>query len=91
MRLKELREMPVTELEERVRELTKELFDLRLQAAVESPDNTGRVTAIRQEIARSKTIIREAELAEQGKREKREKILYRKKRRRRLVQSTKKR
>lgn len=87
MNLQEIRETPVNELKERVKELKRELFDLRVQSAVEAPDSTGRVAAIRTEIARALTVIREQELAEAGKRSRRDRILYRKKRRSRQVKS----
>ncbi len=87
MNLQEIRETPVNELKERIKELKKEMFDLRVQSAVESPDNTGRLAAIRIEVARAKTVVREQELKEAGKRSRRDRILYRKKRRNRQVKN----
>jgi len=55
------------ELEDRMLELSKEQFNLRFQQATGQLVNTARVTAVRKEIAKIKTVIgerkREAEAA----------------------------
>jgi len=62
----ELRELDETELENKLVEARKELFNLRFQAATGRLDNNSRVTQVRREIARLMTVQRahEIELAE---------------------------
>ena len=60
--LEKIREMSVSELEARLAELKKELFNLRFQHAINQLDNPMRLKAVKKEIAVIKTIIRENEL-----------------------------
>jgi len=62
----ELRELDETELENKLLEARKELFNLRFQAATGRLDNNSRVMQVRREIARLMTVQRahEIELAE---------------------------
>jgi large subunit ribosomal protein L29 len=62
----ELRELDDTELENKLVEARKELFNLRFQAATGRLDNNARVTQVRRDIARVLTVqrAREYELAE---------------------------
>ncbi len=62
----ELRELDETELENKLVEARKELFNLRFQAATGRLDNNSRVSQVRREIARLMTVQRahEIELAE---------------------------
>jgi large subunit ribosomal protein L29 len=55
----ELREMSVENLESRLAELTEERFRLRFRSATESIENPMRFRAIRRDIARIRTILRE--------------------------------
>ena len=55
----ELREMSQENLESRLAELTEERFRLRFRSATESIENPMRFRAIRREIARIQTILRE--------------------------------
>jgi large subunit ribosomal protein L29 len=55
----ELREMSVDNLRSRLDELTEERFRLRFRSATESIENPMRFRAIRREIARIKTILKE--------------------------------
>jgi large subunit ribosomal protein L29 len=55
----ELREMSQENLESRLAELTEERFRLRFRSATESIENPMRVRAIRREIARIQTILKE--------------------------------
>jgi large subunit ribosomal protein L29 len=55
----ELREMSQENLEGRLSELTEERFRLRFRSATESIENPMRFRAIRREIARIQTILRE--------------------------------
>ena len=58
----ELRHLSAEELTGKVREMKEELFNLRFQAATGQLESHGRLSAVRKEIARVYTIIREREL-----------------------------
>ncbi|MGA3216814.1 MAG: 50S ribosomal protein L29 [Acidimicrobiales bacterium] len=62
----EIRELDDEELENRLIEARKELFNLRFQAATGRLDNNSRVVEVRRDIARLLTVqrAREIELAE---------------------------
>ncbi len=64
--LDKIREMSVAELEARVAELKKELFNLRFQHAINQLDNPMRLKAVKKEIAVIKTVLRENELKAQA-------------------------
>jgi large subunit ribosomal protein L29 len=55
----ELRDMSVEDLESRLTELTEERFRLRFRSATESIENPMRFRAIRRDIARIRTILKE--------------------------------
>ena len=61
MKAKELRAMSVADLEAKVSELKKDLFFLRMQHATNQLDNPVKIAAVKKDIARIKTIIRENE------------------------------
>ena len=56
------RDMQSDEIEQKARELTEELFNLRLQLAMGVAKNPARVSRARRELARAKTVLREREL-----------------------------
>ena len=58
----ELRQLTAEELTNKVREMKEKLFNLRFQAATGQLESHGRLSAVRKEIARVYTIIREREL-----------------------------
>ena len=60
--IESLRAMATEELTNKVRESKEELFNLRFQAATGQLESHGRLTAVRKEIARIYTVIREREL-----------------------------
>lgn len=62
MKVKEVRDLSTGELQEKVNELKKELFNLRFQHATNQLENPLRITAVKKTIARVKTVIREREL-----------------------------
>ena len=62
MKAKELREMTDVELNKQLKDLKAELFNLRFQHAINQLDNPIRIEAVKKDIARVKTIIRENEL-----------------------------
>jgi large subunit ribosomal protein L29 len=59
----ELRELPASELEQRLDEIKEELFNLRFQNATGQLDNYKRLGDLRKDVARIKTILRQRELA----------------------------
>lgn len=58
----ELRNLNQEELVARLREAKEELFNLRFQGATGQLENHGRLRAVRKDIARLYTIMREREL-----------------------------
>jgi len=56
------REMQSDELEHKAKELTEELFNLRLQLAMGVAKNPARVGQAKRDLARVKTVLREREL-----------------------------
>ena len=64
MKASEIRNLSVQELNEKLSDLKSELFNLRFQHAINQLENPMRLRAVKKDIARVKTIIREKELAE---------------------------
>ena len=62
MKAKELKNLSVEELTKKLNELKKDLFMLRMQHATNHLDNPVKISAVRRDIARVKTVIREKEL-----------------------------
>ncbi len=62
----ELRELEIDELATKLKEAKEELFNLRFQAATCQLESHGRLFAVRKEIARIYTIMRERELGISG-------------------------
>ncbi len=62
MKIKEVRQLSEAELNNKLSELKAELFNLRFQLATGQLDNPLRIKAVRKDIARVKTIVREREL-----------------------------
>ena len=59
MKASEIRDMTAQELENKLVDLKKELFALRFQHTVNQLDNPARLMAVKKDIARIKTIMRE--------------------------------
>lgn len=59
MKARQYREMSPDELEGRLEELEKHLFDLRSQAVTEKLENSRAIINTRRDIARVKTVMRE--------------------------------
>ena len=59
MKANEIRQMSVDDVRTRLEELVKERFNLRFRSATESIENPMRFRAIRRDIARLQTILRE--------------------------------
>ncbi len=58
----ELRALSIEELQLKLKESKEELFNLRFQGATGQLESHGRLTAVRKEIARIYTVVREREL-----------------------------
>jgi large subunit ribosomal protein L29 len=63
MKATELRKLSVSELNDKLKELKDELFKLRFQQAINQLDNPMRISAVKKDIARVLTILKETELA----------------------------
>ena len=61
--IKEVRGLSVEKLEEKLQDLKKDLFMLRMQHATNQLDNPLQIAAVKKDIARIKTIIREKTIA----------------------------
>ena len=59
--IKEIRGLSVEDLNKKLNELKKDLFMLRMQHATNQLDNPLQIAAVKKDIARIKTIIREKE------------------------------
>ena len=59
--IKEIRTLSVADLEKKLDGLKKDLFMLRMQHATNQLDNPMQIAAVKKDIARIKTIIREKE------------------------------
>ena len=59
MTAKELRDLTPSELELKLKDLKEELFNLRFQLAINQLENPMRITAVKREIARVSTVMRE--------------------------------
>ena len=62
MKAGEIRNLSAAELDAKLAELKDELFKLRFQQAVNQLDNPMRISAVKKDIARIKTIQRDIEL-----------------------------
>ena len=61
MKASEIRKMTPEQLNEKLTSLKKDLFFLRMQHATNQLDNPVKIAAVKKDIARIKTIIREKE------------------------------
>jgi large subunit ribosomal protein L29 len=62
MKATEIKELSISELEEKLKQLKSELFNLRFQNAINQLDNPMRISTVKKDIARIKTVMRENEL-----------------------------
>lgn len=62
MKSSEIRNLSNQELQKKLDEFKSELFNLRFQLAINQLQNPMRIKAVKKDIARIKTIIREREL-----------------------------
>ena len=59
MKATEIRSLSVSELEAKLVDLKKDLFMLRMQHATNHLDNPNKISAVRRDIARVKTVLHE--------------------------------
>ncbi|MCL2082826.1 MAG: 50S ribosomal protein L29 [Oscillospiraceae bacterium] len=64
MKANEFRKLSAGDLEKKLVDLKKDLFNLRLQHAINQLDNPIRISEVKKDIARVKTLIRENMLKE---------------------------
>jgi len=64
MRIEEIRELSVADLNAKVLELKKELFELRFQQATGQLEEVSKLRKTKKTIARIKTVITEKEMQE---------------------------
>ena len=67
MKASEIRELSTEELETKLKDLKAELFNLRFQLAINQLDNPMRISAVKKDIARVKTVLRQMELNDSAK------------------------
>lgn len=67
MKAAEIREMTAEELQSKLKDLKEELFNLRFQLAINQLDNPMRISAVKKDIARIKTVLRDSELKDSAK------------------------
>lgn len=61
MKPAELRDLSTEELQQKGQELVEELFNLKIQHATGQLENTARISHVKHDIARVKTILRQRE------------------------------
>lgn len=64
MKMTEIKNLSVEDLNAKLKDFKSELFNLRFQLAVNQLENPMRIKAVRKDIARIQTIIREKEINE---------------------------
>jgi large subunit ribosomal protein L29 len=62
MKVAKWRDMSGEEIQQKVKELTEELFNLRFQLSMGVAKNPSRVMRARRDLARARTVLREREL-----------------------------
>jgi large subunit ribosomal protein L29 len=63
MKVAEVRELAVDDLRQRVKELDDQLFRLRIQKSMGQVEAAGKLKALRRDLARVQTVLREKETA----------------------------
>jgi large subunit ribosomal protein L29 len=67
MKIKQLRELTIEELRQQLRDSTDALVNLRMQAATSEPGDNQAIGRTRRDIARIRTLLREAQIKKEGK------------------------
>ena len=66
MQAREIRGLSDAEIKRRLDDAYQELFNLRFQGVAGQVKNTNRLTEVKRDIARLKTVLREREMAKEG-------------------------
>ena len=66
MQAQEIRGMPSVEINRRLDDAYQEMFNLRFQWVTGQLKNSNRLTEVKRDIARMKSILREHQIAEEG-------------------------
>ena len=61
MKASELRELTAEELQQKLKDLKEELFNLRFQLAINQLENPMRISAVKMDIARVHTVLTQME------------------------------
>jgi len=69
MKATEIRDLTVFEMNDKLKNLKAELFNLRFQHAINQLENPMRIKAVKKDIARLLTVMRENELKEAREKE----------------------
>jgi len=64
LKVKDLKELGPEEVKRKLEETKEELFNLRFQNATGQLDNYKRISDLKRDVARIKTLLREQEIAE---------------------------
>ena len=64
--IKKLRDLTIDELTQKLKDSKAELFNLRFQQATNQLENPMRISAVKKDIARVKTVIRATELSKEN-------------------------
>ncbi len=62
MKVAEIQDLSVDEIQDRITDAREELFRLRFRSATQQLENPSLIKALRRDIARMRTILREREL-----------------------------
>lgn len=62
MKIQDIRDLSTQELEDKIKDLKEELFNLRFQNATNQLDNPLRIVSVKKDIAKVKTVLKEKEL-----------------------------
>jgi large subunit ribosomal protein L29 len=62
MKATDIRNLTTAEVEQKLKSLKEELFNLRFQLATGQLENPARIREVRKDIARANTVLREREL-----------------------------
>lgn len=63
MKASELRELTDAEIQKQKKEISEELFNLKIQVATQQTTNVARIKKLRRDLARVHTVIKEKELS----------------------------
>ena len=64
MKNSEIKKLTIADLTAKLKDLKSELFNLRFQLAINQLENPMRIKAVRKDIARVQTFLREKEISE---------------------------